>query len=302
MQPLPLILLAATLLAAGEPVAATPPALASGLEMPESIVEHPRTQALYCSNIGGAGAADATPVQVVTGKDGNGFISRVNPDGSVAELRFLPGAGEPRLNGPKGLAIVGDALWIADIDRVVEVDLASRKTGRVVDLVPHGVTFANDLCFDGATLFCSDTAGDQVLAISGVAGPGAVTVKSLKHLPGANGLARAPGGPLLVAGFPLADLGKPDVTGRVWSSDLEGPPDATPFPRGLWDGIAIHAGTTYVTDWAANALWVLDIGAAEPRKLVDGLAGPADLCVLADGSAALVPEMLANRIRRVALK
>src|SRR5690242_14219812 len=90
---------------------------APGLELPESVAQDPDTGLLYCSNLG-AGKEDAP-----TAKDGNGFISKLNEDGTVAELKYLPKAGDPPLNAPKGIAIYGGGLWVADIDRVVGYNL-----------------------------------------------------------------------------------------------------------------------------------------------------------------------------------
>ena len=51
------------------------------------------------------------------GKDGNGFISRLTRDGKVDSLKFIAGGrGGAVLNAPKGMAISGDTLWVADID------------------------------------------------------------------------------------------------------------------------------------------------------------------------------------------
>jgi hypothetical protein len=42
-----------------------------------------------------------------------GFISRVTPEGKIAELKFIDG-----LHAPRGMAIRGTELWIADVDRI----------------------------------------------------------------------------------------------------------------------------------------------------------------------------------------
>ena len=80
-------------------------------------------------------------------KDGNGYISRLSPDGKVVSAKWVTG-----LNGPKGLRSVRGTLWVADIDEVVGIEIASGKiTSRVkVD----GAQFLNDLATapDGTVL------------------------------------------------------------------------------------------------------------------------------------------------------
>src|SRR2546430_15805265 len=79
---------------AGAPMA--PPTLVSGgFQTPESILYEPRSDVYLVSNINGD----------PTASDGNGFISRVAPDGRILELKWIDGA-KPgvRLNGPKGMA------------------------------------------------------------------------------------------------------------------------------------------------------------------------------------------------------
>ena len=74
----------------------------------------------------------------VTDKDGNGYISRLTPDGRVVNAKWATG-----LNGPKGLRGVGSTLWAADIDEVVGIEIAS---GRITSRVKiDGASFLNDL-------------------------------------------------------------------------------------------------------------------------------------------------------------
>ncbi|VFR57280.1 periplasmic ATP/GTP-binding protein [plant metagenome] len=105
-----------------------------GLASPESVVHDTVDDVYYVSNING-GIAD---------KDGNGFISRVAPDGSVLALKWADGANDgTTLHAPKGLAIAGRTLYVADIDTVRLFDLATGKPQGEVPI--PGATFLNGL-------------------------------------------------------------------------------------------------------------------------------------------------------------
>lgn len=121
----------------------------SGLANPESAALSSDGTFLYVTNVNGEGDA----------KDGNGFISRISVDGQVLQLEFATG-----LDGPKGIMLGGDALYVADIDQMVVLDAA---TGAVRRRVPaSGARFLNDLTFapDGNVLI-ADSGGSRIYAI-----------------------------------------------------------------------------------------------------------------------------------------
>src|SRR5207249_1150955 len=112
-----------------------------------SILYEPRSDVYLVSNINGD----------PTASDGNGFISRVAPDGRILELKWIDGA-KPgvRLNGPKGMAVAGDTLYVSDITAVRMFDL---RTGAPKDaVVILGSTFMNDLAA-GREARCSSPRG-----------------------------------------------------------------------------------------------------------------------------------------------
>src|SRR5206468_12792291 len=102
---------------------ATKVTVVEGFLTPESVLHDSVQDIYFVSNING------NP----TAKDNNGFISRVRPDGAVENLKFIEGGhGGVTLNAPKGLAIRGDTVWVADIDMVRSFDA---KTGAPRDSV-----------------------------------------------------------------------------------------------------------------------------------------------------------------------
>lgn len=119
------------------------------LAAPESVALSADGAFLYVTNVNGEGEA----------KDGNGFISRVGVDGRILQREFATG-----LDGPKGIMLGGDALYVADIDQLVVLDAA---TGAVRRRVPApGAQFLNDLTFapDGNVLI-ADSGAQRIYAI-----------------------------------------------------------------------------------------------------------------------------------------
>ena len=82
---------------------------------PESAEYDPSRNLVYISNVNGDSKK----------KDGNGFISRVSPDGLVVQPEWVIG-----LDGPKGMAVVGDRLFVSDIDRLIEIDITKAKVSK----------------------------------------------------------------------------------------------------------------------------------------------------------------------------
>lgn len=90
----------------------------TGFQNPYGIVVDPSTNFIYVSNVNGD----------MTERDDNGSISRLKGDGSIDNIRFIDGAAkEIDLHAPKGMAIVGATLYVADIEKLHAFDLATGK-------------------------------------------------------------------------------------------------------------------------------------------------------------------------------
>jgi hypothetical protein len=137
---------AASALAQAPPPPQTPPptplwTLSGDFQSPESAFYDAASNSVFVSSINGG----------MTEKDGNGYISRLTPDGRMVTAKWATG-----LNGPKGLRGVGGTLWAADIDEVVAIEIASGSIKSRVRV--EGATFLNDLATapDG-TVYVSDS-------------------------------------------------------------------------------------------------------------------------------------------------
>ena len=126
---------------------------------PEAVRYDPDEDVYFVANFG-TGESGA--------RDNNGFISRMRPDGSIEQLRFIAGgANGVTLHAPRGMAITGDTLWAADNDALRGYH---RRTGAplaTVDVTALGAGFLNDVASgaDGA-LYITDTPRNRIYRIA----------------------------------------------------------------------------------------------------------------------------------------
>lgn len=123
--------------------------LTGDFNAPESAYYDAASNAVFVSSINGQ----------ILEKDGNGYISRLTPDGKIVSAKWATG-----LNAPKGLRSVRGTLWAADIDEVVGIEIAS---GRITARVKvEGSQFLNDLATspDG-TVYVSDSALSRIYVV-----------------------------------------------------------------------------------------------------------------------------------------
>ncbi|TIX09390.1 MAG: ATP/GTP-binding protein, partial [Mesorhizobium sp.] len=124
---------------------------ASGFEQPESALFDAANKRIIVSNIAG------NPGEA----DGNGYLSVLSLDGKLVTRHWTDG-----MDAPKGMALSGGKLYVADITKVRVVDLASGKLVASID-VPNAV-FLNDMTADSAgKVYVSDMLADTIYRIDG---------------------------------------------------------------------------------------------------------------------------------------
>lgn len=255
-----------------------------GFSSPESVARDPATGTLYVSNFG------TDPMA----KDGDGFIATVTAEGAVIKMDWATG-----LDAPKGMDFVGGKIYVADIDQLVEIDIA---TGQVANRYKaEGVQFLNDVAAgpDGK-VYVSDTFGASVWVLDG----GTLSLFAQDPmLMGANGLL-VDGGTLLVADLGDISAGFANIKpGPVVKIDLatkalsaygaEG-------PVGVLDGIELDGkGGVLLTDNPAGTVLNLQPGGTATVLATVG-AGAADLEVDPVNGLIIVPITPSNQV--VALK
>lgn len=224
----------------------------------ESVIFDEVNDVLYAANING----------VPDSKDGNGFISKVSLDGKITESKWITG-----LDAPKGLGISKGKLYVADIDRVHEIDIA---TGKVLNsFVAEGAKFLNDITTgtDGK-VYVSDSGAGEVLVLEN-----GIFSKWLTGQESPNGLF-AEGNNVLVALWDAktlnsAALGGQEVT--VKTDSIENPDGIEALGDGgylisSWNGMVHYIDkdwkNTMVLDTRADSIGAADIEYIPAKKLL----------------------------------
>jgi sugar lactone lactonase YvrE len=120
------------------------------LKTPESVLFDPAGRVLYVANIDG---------KEPWTKDGAGSIGKVGLDGKVIAAEWVKG-----LEAPKGMAQFKGRLYVADIDRMVVIDIAK---GAIAQMIPvPGSQRLNDVTVDkNGVVYVSDMGGLKIYAI-----------------------------------------------------------------------------------------------------------------------------------------
>jgi sugar lactone lactonase YvrE len=263
----------------------------AGFRTPESVKYDPDLDLYFVTNVNGNPSA----------KDNNGFISRVRPDGTIDSLAFVAGGrGGVTLHGPKGTAIVGDTLWVADIDAVRGYNKRSGALVANVDFGHLGAKFLNDLAAgpDGA-LYITDT-GIRFDSAGKLSHPGPDRIFRLgprrettvaaegDTLAEPNGITwDARGGRFIVVSF-----GGPHLF--AWKPGDKAPTVIAAGPGG-WDGVELLAdGRILASSWADSSVHVVTNGKVD--RLIAGVPSPADFGIDTKRNRVLIPIFLGDRV------
>jgi sugar lactone lactonase YvrE len=243
-----------------------------GFVQPENIVYDSVADVYLVSNLNGGGSA----------RDDNGFVSRVAYDGRVLELEWISGERDAvHLHSPKGLAIRGDTLAIADLGVVHLFDRRSRALLRTIPL--RGLV-VNDVAFgpDGSIwVTATGPARDRIPvdtthdldAVWHVMPDGSVRAAARGlRLDHPDGLV-VDGDAVLVATF---DGNRIE---RVWDRSGRKPATFRSLPAGRLDGLRrVGDGSLLVTSWDAGVVWRL-WDDNEPYRVIAGLTSPAGIAI-----------------------
>lgn len=275
---------------AGEPAAVMESVedgiVVTGFSGPESVVHDALADIYLVSNINGQALA----------ADGNGFISRLSPDGTIAELKWIDGESDGvTLNAPKGLGLYGDTLIVTDID---VLRLFDRTSGAPMgEWKVDGATFLNDVAVasDG-TIYVSDSGvrfGESGLEDTGSAAihmydsDGSHGLFDAGDVSRINGIAERDGRVYGVASF---------GSGAVFSVSGGSRSELPLLPGVDLDGlIVMDGGNLLISDWSTQSVYLLRPNGSA-SAVAKNVESPADIGIDRGRNRLLIPGLTTNQV------
>lgn len=251
-----------------------------GFESPVSVVQYGGYY--YLSNAGVGW----------TGKDGDGYISRVKSDGSQEEVTMKYIAG---LDSPHGIAASQGVLYVCDVDRLLGFDLQNKK--KVLDLSfadektrqLTGIAFAdNNTLYVSATdvnaIFQVNLSGKKYRLWTASTAPNSLLIEKEKMYVSSWGTDSLPNGKISI--IDMKNLKHEQIEGC----------------EGYLRGLALAGNKLYFGDWVDfNKRGVirwhrLDNGDNGEIKFTEKMGGPADFLYDSRNNLFVVPAMLEGKV------
>ena len=261
------------------------------LKVPEEIDGFVRPESAY-TMIDGSIIISEIGEYNSNGKDGDGKIIKINPDGTRVIIA------KSGLNDPKGILVEGNTIYVTDNQEVKkvsfngEVSIWLKKSD-----FPIEPQFLNDITIDRNTIIYISDSGDKkksgLIYRVNSAGKVSILVDKLNSplILAPNGLSTFQRGFLFVTDFSSGDLL------RIRLRNLEVERLAGGFGGG--DGLVFSGTNLFISDWKGGKLWSLDVTSPgnKPVLIKDNLSNPADIDVTSDGKYIVVPEMKTGKIK-----
>ncbi|MBA4147771.1 MAG: hypothetical protein H0X66_06615 [Verrucomicrobia bacterium] len=225
--------------------------------------------------------------------NGKGFISLIDPDGTMKNLRWLDGNVENPLHSPKGMCVVKNWLYFTDNTRLLRCKIGKNSevaSAPEVVALP-GTKKLNDLATDGKSVLVSDTELGKVFRID----PSG-KVLEIPSPENVNGVTFHRG-KIFAVSWGLHEVYELDPAGKN-----------PPKPFGLashfknLDGIEVlDDGTFLVSDFMGNKVSTISPDRKTVRTLIE-IESPADIGLDRKRGILYVPQFMKNQIVLFRLK
>lgn len=277
---------------AADRVPATRVRVVAGFDQPESVQYDSMQDVWFVSNMAGYGSA----------ADGIGYITRFSAaDPQYSDVFIRGGRDGVRLDAPKGLALVGDTLWAADIATLRAFDSRTGAPLGAIDLAPHGAMLLNAIAVaPHGTMYVTDSG--IVMSDAGVLYTDSAKIFAVAPNGGVRVVARGPelrypngiawhtrSERLLVASFD-------PFVGEVYALDpADGARTTLARGPGRFDGLRIlNDGRVLVSSWVDSSVRV--IAADSTHRIIHGVWQPADFDVDRRRGIVAIPLVLQGRV------
>ena len=254
----------------------------TGLEAPNSFVGDQQGKEFFISNVNGEPDA----------RDNNGFITKVDAEGKVLNLKFIQGGiTDVMLHAPKGLAIVDQTLYVADLDQLKGFDRTTGKPLVVISFPPlpsKGVVSLTDVTAGASgLLYASDQSNNTIYRIEHTAGHRVTQFIQDDRLAGPSGIAVNPRtGHLVAVSWNKGKIF--DITPEGQLSELE----SNGFFTGRFQNLSgvdfDRWGNMYVSDFSRGKIWRMTRD-QRFQVIAEYLLSPADISIDRTNNLILVP-------------
>jgi hypothetical protein len=239
----------------------------------ESVIYDAKREAIYVACINGDPSK----------KDGNGFIAKLNIEGTTETLKWATG-----LDAPKGMGIIGDKLYVTDVDNLVEIDIIKGKVGKKYPI--KAAKFLNDITTSGTAVFFTDMTGNKIHQFTPA--DGKFTVLSADTaLSQPNGLYYdSAANALYFATFGDQRFKKFDLASQKAQNLTEG------IEQG--DGVvSLGNGGFLVSSWGGRVRYISpDHKAIEVLNTIAGGESAADIWFIPERNLLLIPTFFKNKV------
>ena len=260
------------------------------LQSPYSFVNDPLDKNYFISSVNGEAEA----------ADNNGFITKLNPNGKLLNLKFIQGGKDDvTLHAPKGMALVEHVLYVADLDTLRGFDTTTGKPVMTLTIRSPATsrseslpTSLSDVTFDGkGHLYCSDQKANTIYRVDLATQTVSVLITD-PSLAGPTGLAVHPkSGQIIAVSWEkgkISEISPEGVVTELFSNsffsnrfqNLRG----VDFDR--W-------GNMYVSDFTTGKVWRMSWD-KRFQVIAEFLPSPGDLSIDRENNIILVPYELAH--------
>lgn len=256
-----------------------------GFKTPESTLFDSERNVIYVSNINGK----------PTEKDNNGSIALLSADGKVAEQEWVVG-----LNAPKGLALIGDTLYVSDLNELVLINVDTQKISKRYTI--KNAKFLNDVVADkNGDVYVSDFLDNTIYRLKDDVFEAWLADEALET---PNGLLIEDGQLLVGSWGVMTDGFATKVSGHMKSINLETKKiislGGNTKPAGNLDGIESDGKEGYyATDYLAGSLMHIDKKGVS-KQIIDLEQSSADIGIM--NGMVLIPMMNQGTVRAYNIK
>jgi DNA-binding beta-propeller fold protein YncE len=258
----------------------------TNLQTPYSFVSSSSGKEYFISSVNGE----------PTAADNNGFITKLDANGKILNFKFVEGGADGiTLHAPKGMALVEQTLYVADLDRLRAFDAVTGKPLAEISVTaspsqtPVQLT---DVAYDGADrLYCSDQHGNRIYRVE-LPSQKVTLLVADPALAGPAGLAVHPKSGQLIA----VSWDK----GKIFSITPDGVVTEI-FSNGFFSGRFSNLrgvdfdrwGIMYVSDFTSGKVWRMTWD-KRFQVIAEYLPSPGDLGIDRTNNLILVPYELAH--------